>query len=490
MRLEGFCGPSYQSQSPNVDLEDAFDLMCETSESRGAKSPIALIQREGLEVFSTLGENSAPSLYTVNGRTFSAGSNLWEVTGGGAPINRGTLNGIPVTPTQIISNESQLLILSNGNLYVLFLANNGFVPVNMAQFNGGAVAQIASIDGYGIATLQNSHTWQQSNLEDFTTWGGLNIATISLFPDNITSMIADHRELWFFSAKRAIGYYNSGAGFPVFIPIQAAVIENGAGATFGTVQLDNSIFWIDQSERGGRVGRRLNGYSGARVTTHAVEFQWNTYPTIADAVAYSYENNGHAFWVVRFPSANNGSGITWVYDVATGYWHKRSFFDTVTGLRSAHRSTSHTFNFGRHLVGDWASGNVYHMDASLLTDFGHPISRQRTTAEISKGDQQLYFRRIYFDMDVGNGPEPPLLDGNGQPRPPQVMLEWTDVGKFPGSNTYNLTCGAAGESKARPQKWQLGRARRRAFRVTVTDPVPVRFADAHIEVTPSMAGRP
>lgn len=488
MRLPGFCGPSYQSQSPNVDPEDAIDFYCEAAESPGAKTPIALIQREGLVTFSQIPEANVPGEFTVNGRTFAAGSNLYEIKADGTVTNYGSLGAIPTGPTQIIANETGLLILNNGALFTFDLGTNTLAPVNMAQFNG-PVQQIGFSDGYGLATIQNSHTFQQSNLEDFTTWTGLNIATISYFPDNITSFVVDHREPWFFSGKKSIGYYNSGAGFPVFIPIQGAYIENGAGATWATVQLDNSVFWIDQDERGGRVGRRLNGYQGQRVTTHAVEYAWNQYSRVDDAVAYSYEIQGHAFWVIRFPSANNLLGVTWVYDVTTGFWHKRSFWNPVNGVRSAHRSTTHTFNFGKHLVGDWASGTIYSMDPNVYTDFGNLMRRERVTPQISKEGTWIYFREIYFDIDVGIGPVPPLTDGNGEPRPPQLILQWSDNGGKTWSNEYLLNCGLTGEYSARAVKWMLGRARRRVFRVIVTDPVPIRFADAYIKAEPAVTDR-
>lgn len=43
----GFCGPTYISQSPNVDDEDAMNCYCEQSESPGAKVPIALLHTPG-----------------------------------------------------------------------------------------------------------------------------------------------------------------------------------------------------------------------------------------------------------------------------------------------------------------------------------------------------------------------------------------------------------------------------------------------------------
>jgi hypothetical protein len=185
-------------------------------------------------------KSACRACFTVNGRGFAAASHFWELGLAGGPVNRGSLGSTPTGPTQIIANETQLLILNNGNLYVFTLATNVLTAVNMGQFNG-PVLQIDFADGYGLATLQNSHTFQQSNLEDFATWDGLNISTVSLFPDNLKSMICDHRELWLFSSKKTAVYYNAGAGFPVWIPIQGAFLEDGAAAAFATVRADNSF---------------------------------------------------------------------------------------------------------------------------------------------------------------------------------------------------------------------------------------------------------
>ncbi len=81
----------------------------------------------------------------------------------------------------------------------------------------------------------------------------------------------------------------------------------------------------------------------------------------------------------------------------------------------------------------------------------------------------------------------PLLDGNGQPRAPQVMLRWSDDAGKTWSNTYLLNCGKVGEFQARARKTQLGRARRRVWEVSGVDQIPWRIADAYVEATPSTA---
>lgn len=506
--IKAFCGGTYQDISSNIDAELAINLFCERSESEGAKTPIALILAPGKRLFAQLPESGIRSLFTVNGRTFCAGAKLWELLANGAKIDRGDLNGIPTRPTQMTANEGQLLALNNGRLFVLTLSSNAFAAVDMTQFNSKPVSQIGFADGFFIATIQDSHTFQVSQLEDGTIWSGLDISTISLFPDNITSMICDHREIWFYSGKKTAVYYNAGAGFPPFIPVQGAFMEFGAGATFGTVQADNSIFWIDLDERGQGVARKAVGYGNERVSNHAVEYAWSKYSTIADAIAYSYQEGGHTFVVWRFPTANT----TWVYDIATKFWHQRGFFNPVSGVYEADHSQCHTFNFNKHLVGDWASGNIYEQSTQIYQDNGGPLRWIRRSPTQSISNKRIYYSDLEIDVEPGLGAAPGLLqttlgwgaewgpawggriidglvDGDGNPRPAQIMLRYSNDACKTFSSTYILNCGFPGQYNARARKTQLGMARKRVWEISGTDPIPWRIANAYMMAQPEIEGR-
>ena len=475
-----FCGGSYQSVSPVIDNERAFNSFPERAEVPGESTQIAQIGVPGKKVFAQLEDEIAvPNTFTINGRTFAACSSLWELTSTG-PVNWGSLGSVPIRPTMLTANETQLVVLNNGSLFVFVLATNVLTPVDMAQFNG-PVSQIGFADGYIIATIQNSHTFQQSNLEDATTWGGLNIATLSYFPDNITSMICDHREIWFFSAKKTIGYYNAGAGFPVFIPIQGAFIENGCGATFATVQLDNSVLWLDQDERGFMVARRLNGYIGERISTHAVEQFWQSYGTTSDAVGWTYQLDGHSFWIIYFPTANK----TWGYDGSTQQWHERGSWVQETGTYIADRAMCHTLNFGVHLVGDPFSGTVYQLDPNIHTEAGNILRGFRRSPNLIDDNKWIYFEQIEFTPETGQTPDFPLVDGNGQPRPAQVILRWSNDAGRTWSNDYTLSLGFPGEFDKRVIKRMLGRGRKRVWELSWTDPVAIRIASAYLYGEPA-----
>jgi hypothetical protein len=483
--IPGFCGPTYQAISPNIDAELAINLFCEHSESGGAKSQIPLILAPGKKLFASLPEAGITSEFNINGRGFVAGAHLWELNANGTFTDRGPLGGAqPVRPCQMEANETQLLCLNNGNLYVLILATNVLTAVTMSQLQGGpnSVAQIGFADGFFFAWFLNTHTFQMSSLEDGTTWSGLDVATVSLFPDNFVSMKCDHREAWFFSAKKSAGYYNSGAGFPSYIPIQGAFAEFGAGAMAATVQADNTIAWIGQDERGGAVAYRLNGYANQRISTHAVEFAWQSYATIADARGFSYQEDGHTFWQIYFPTAN----ATWVYDFSTEFWHQRGAWNAVGGYYDADHAQCHMFIFGKHLVGDWASGNIYEQSTSIYTDNGGILRGLRRSPTANKDNKWIYFDEFELDIEAGLGPQPPLVDDNGNPRPPQVMLRWSNDGAKTWSSTFLLNCGFAGQTNARARKSMLGRARKRVWEIAVTDPIAWRIANAYVKASASL----
>ena len=105
------------------------------------------------------------------------------------------------------------------------------------------------------------------------------------------------------------------------------------------------------------------------------------------------------------------------------------------------------------------------------------------------------FKQLEIDAEVGLGVsaadiamwtavygKPPLIDGDGNARPAELMLRWSnDAGKT-WSNTYTLSLGNIGKYNKRVIKRMLGRGRKRVWEVSWTDPVPLRIADAYLEL--------
>lgn len=397
----GFVGPTYASQSPNADAQRCVNLYPEVIESQMGKGAMALYPTPGLSLFAKLPGGSVPGAFTINGRKFFiSGPQFFEVGDDGNVTARGAI-APQNTPVKIVSNGQQIFFVSGGLPYCFNLSKNVFQDVQpLAQPNP---IKAEFCDGYFIVLFANSQEFQISGLEDGTQWDATDVFEVSVFPDNVLSILVDHREVWLWGGKETQVYFDSGNALAPFSPIPGGFIEQGILAPDSPVRLDNSVFWLGGDERGGGIAWRAQGYTPARISNHAVEFVWSTYPTLKDVQGYAYQDQGHSFWVLRFPSANT----TWVYDVATGMWAERSYLE-ANGTWTAHRSMSHIFDGTRHLVGDWATGNVYQMSIAYLTDNGNPIPRMRRAPHISTEQEWIYHNQLQVDLEVGLAGVPAL----------------------------------------------------------------------------------
>lgn len=489
----GFVGPSYTSQSLNADAQRCVNWYPEAIESGQGKSAMALYPTPGLAQFAEI----VPGTPTggvrggiaINGRAFFVAGNLFaEINSAGQliPGNSGAVanDGLPVS---MAASPTQILIASGGVPYVYDLNANTLTSI-AAQLPGITVSMVGFCDGFFLALQANSQEFFVSATESAVIWNLTNFGNVSVFPDNVLTMLVDHREIWLWGASKSVVYYDSGNALFPFDVVPGAFIEQGIAAPGSAVRLDNSVFWLGTDDRGAGIGWRAQGYSPARISNHAVEAAWASYPTIADAVGYSYQDQGHSFWVLYFPSANK----TWVYDVSTQMWHERSFRASGSSIDTAHRSRCHVYAFGKHLVGDWGSGNVYQMAIpqasgsgwSFVTDFGNSIQRVRRAPHVSVEQQWTFHHEMQVDVEAGLGPQPPLLDGAGNPRDPQLILRWSDDGGKTWSNERVMNCGQAGAFKTRAIARRLGRSRDRIYEVVATDPIPWRIVDAYLQATP------
>jgi hypothetical protein len=321
----------------------------------------------------------------------------------------------------------------------------------------------------------------------------LAIKTINTFADNVIGMIADHRFLWLFGAKQTEVDYDAGSfPFPL-VAMPSGFIEQGCGAPNAVSELDNAIFLIGQrNDQGQAIAYRTSGFSFQRISTHAVETAWQQYGKISDAVSFTYQENGHSFWVVTFPTAQ----ASWGYDAATGLWHKRGFWNEQLGAYQATLPICHTFNFGKHLVGDRTSGKTYQMSSPMqagggwnfVTDNGVLIRRLRRAPHINIEHQWQRYSTLEIYLETGLGPEPPFRDGAGNARGPQLFLRCSRDGAHTWSAERIADCGRAGQYSQRAVFRRLGRARDIVFEVSCSDPVPWRFIDAY--VNPKMQPSP
>ena len=499
-------GSSYVVRSVNAADNRMVNLYPEVI-PEGGKEPAYLQRCPGMRLYTTVGSGPIRGLWSVEGVLYVAsGSELYKVD---AALNITKLGDITGTgPVSMADNGLQLFVACNPDGYIYNFTTNVFAQITDPDFLGAV--NVGYLDGYFVFNEPNSQRVWITALLDGLSVDPLDFASAEGSPDGLVSLIIDHREAWLFGTNSTEVWYNSGnPDFPLE-RIQGAYNEIGCVAPYSVAKLDNSVFWLGADARGQGVVYRANGYQGVRVSTHAVEYAIQQYDNMSDAIAYTYQQDGHAFYVLIFPSADT----TWVFDVATGAWHERAAF--VNGMFKRHRSNCHARFNGRPIVGDFENGRLYEFDLEYFRDNDQLQKWLRRWRALPTGQNNLT-RTIHYqlqlDCQTGVGG---LYDDDGflaQQAPglilqedigrlgletaysnsvenPQVMLRWSDDGGHTWSNERWESLGPIGATQTRVIWRRLGatlKSRDRVYELSAADPMVTAIMGAELRIAGTSA---
>lgn len=466
-----FVGPSYSARVKNLDAQQCINLYPEMG-GQNSKTVASLIGTPGLALWATLAGGCVRGMlkFSATLSLIVVGVNVWRVSSNASPTLIGTIP-IGTTPVSMATNGTDNVMLVTGpEGYIVGVEAATLTKITDASFQGADVVYF--LDGYYVFNKPGTGQFQITALYN-TTIDPLDFATAEGSPDKLVTLIVDHRELWLLGENSTEVFFNSGnVDFP-FERIQGAFIEQGCAAKFSAAKMDNSVFWLSSDDRGQGMVMRAVGYQPQRVSDHALEYAIGQMARIDDAVAYTYQQEGHSFYVLSFPTASQ----TWVFDASTNMWHQRAWRNPVDNSLNRHRSNCQMSFAGENLVGDWESGNVYRLDLDVFTDNGAPIPRIRACPHLSDPDYRWqFFDSLQVDMQTGVG----LSTGQGSN--PQAMLQWSTDGGYSWSNELWAAIGKIGERRTRVKWRRLGRSRDRVFKVTITDPVRVAIVGASVAV--------
>ena len=467
-------GSAYVARSVNAADNRMVNLFPEIV-PEGGKEPAFLNRAPGLRQVVTVGDGPIRGLWAFGGNMYVVSKNeLYKVDANYTVTLLGTVWGSP-GPVSMADNGTQLFIACNGPGFIYNANTNVFAQITDSDYLGAVT--VSYIDGYFVFNEPNSQKIWVTALLDGTSVDPLDFASAEGAPDNIVGVIADHRELWVFGDNSVEVWYNSGnVDFP-FTRIQGAFNELGCAAAFSIAKMDNGLFWLGKDARGQGIVYRANGYTGQRISTHAVEWQIQQYGDLSDAIGYTYQQDGHSFYVLIFPTA----GAMWVYDVSTQAWHERAGFSNGNFVR--HRSNCQVFFNNEVLVGDYQNGKIYAFDLDVYADDGQPQKWLRSWRALPTGQNNLKrtaHHSLQLDIESGVG----IVTGQGSD--PQVMLRWSDDGGHTWSNEHWEKIGKIGEYGRRAIWRRLGmtmKLRDRVYEVSATDPVKTVILGAELMVS-------
>ena len=398
-------------------------------------------------------------LYMVAGTTLYSVSNTWVLT---------PLGTIPFATTPVsMTDNGQTMVLVDGSSSGWTYSNAGFAPITDSSFYGSR--RVDYMDTFLLFARPNSQTWYCS-LSNETSFDPLYLANKTGYADNLQTIIVCARQVWLLGEVTTEVWYDAGTPDFPFAAVPGGFVPHGCIAPYSAATQDINVFWLSHDLQGRAIVLQGQGYSAMRISTHAIENEISGYSTIADAIGFCYQQEGHVFYVLQFPSADK----TWVYDLSTRLWHERMWLDG-NGVEHRWRPNCAAYCYETNVVGDWQTGALYSLDMNNYTDNGQPIRRIRSFPHLVDGLKRIVYNRFVADMETGTYPSATVS--------PTVSLRWSDTRGATWKQPITRSLGQEGQPQKVVQFRRLGMARDRVFELSWSAATATALNGAAIDLT-------
>ncbi len=368
------------------------------------------------------------------------GGKLWSISDGTATELASLSDGV----CYMASSGTELGIIADETYYLW----NGATLTTPSTGEVTTPRTIAHLRGYfvvGGADSERGDTFAVSNLNDGSTFDGLDFGTAESAPDDLTGIVADHSQLWFFGTRTVDIWYPSPGDLP-FAPNIGAFLQQGCANGRTISQLDNSIFWVTPQD----AVMRSAGGSPEVISTPEIEEQ------IAGSTVeggLSFFDKGHLVYAIQ---RENDTALC--YDVRTRLWHERA---RGALARDQWSGTTSAMAGNEQYLGT-QNGKIAQLDPSIYTDDGEVLALEITTQPVTNGGNPFSVAQVYTQFASGRV---------GLSYTPKVLLQTSRDGKNWTSGRYRDL--AAQGQYMRSARWNgLGNFPDAAWmRLRITDPI-------------------
>lgn len=378
------------------------------------------------------------------------------------------------------SGASANITVASGSVTAVTLVNAGvgYVPGNIlsAALPGGVdfAYTVATTGGAGFSYSVDTIGGQAFDPIDFATKAG--------YPDPIVTLIVMNLYIWLIGTQTTEIWFNAGAADFPFQIFPGVFIEHGCAAKYSIAKQDLSIYWLSQDRQGHCIVLKGNNFAAHRISTFAIENEISKYETISDARGFTYQQDGHVFYILTFPTADK----TWVWDESSQLWHERASLlfvqeNSFTVDGNLHRAIYNSCGFcgGLVYVGD-DLGNLWELDPNNYLEGETPITRIRSFPHLVNNQKRITYNQFIIDMECGT--ETVDTSANSA-NPPLVNLRWSDDRGKTYGNYVSQSLGAVGQFLTSIQWGRLGLARDRVFEISWSVPQKTALNGAWIETT-------
>lgn len=411
-----------------------------------------------------------PGTSIATGTISAAGSAYTNGTYSTQPLTGGTGTGATANITVSGNAVTSVVIVNPGVGYAASDVLSAAIP------GGSAFTYtVSTISGKGFLFTIETIGGQAFDPLDFAAKTG--------YPDPIVTLIVMDLYIWLIGTQTCEIWFNAGAADFPFQIFPGVFIEHGCAAQYSVARQDLSIYWLSKDKQGECIVLKGNNFAAHRISTHAIEHEFSTYATISDAIGFTYQQEGHVFYVLTFPSADK----TWVWDETSQLWHQRASLQFVQGSSLIVDGNLHKVIYnscsvcgGYVYVGDYL-GNQYRLNLDAFTENGVEITRIRSFPHLVDNQKRVIYKQFIADMECGTDDPIVTGDGSSSANPPVVNLRWSDDRGKTYGNYVSQSLGALGEYLASMQWQRLGYARDRVFELSWSVPTKTALNGAWVE---------
>lgn len=501
---------AYTARSIIANAQRAVNVYPEKNPADSV-SPFTHYNCPGLTPLSAALSAPARGLYWANNDSlyYVAGPTLYNVSAAWVLTPLGSLT----TPTGIVSmadnGTSLVLVDGSSNGYEVNLTTNAFTAISEMN-NSPSPPQVYAFYGANrVDMLDGFMVFNQPGTRNFyctynneIVFDSTYFAAKNGYSDNLVSILVTRREIWLIGERTAELWFDAGGSTFPFQIMPGPFVQHGCSAVASVAQVNGALFWLSQDQAGQNIIVRGEGYQVKEISTRAIEAELATYPTTADAQGFCFQQDGHTFYQLNFPTADT----SWRWDESTELWHQPLWTDP-NGQEHRHRAACAAFAYGVNVCADWQTGQLYKLDPSNYTDNGAPMYFRRGFPHLMKDGRRVIYAGFGLDIQAATSPNTmtqpgpfSLLSGGGNittglggaifsgPAPidnaPRVNLRWSDDRGATYSQPVPQSLGATGRYLTYPKWNRLGMARDRVFEVYGVIPGKLAINGAFLDPEP------
>jgi len=460
---------AFRSNPAAYSFAGSARLLNAYAEKQGddAKTPLAVLPCPGMVLFSSVTDtpgrgllfcDDLQCLYSVHS------SGVFKVTSAGVATRIGIMPGTDqIQFSRNQASPAQISMHSDQGEY--YIEADIVKKVSDLDVTSETIVSQDNAKGYTIY-LSETGKFLFSGINQCQTVDSLDFATAEQAADGGTRVFANGSDVFFFGTQTIEPWRVTGDLNLPFQLIGGAVQSRGMIAPLGVVASDNTLMFPGEDNQ----FYRISGYAPQKISTHAQDRLLEAETNREGVTGFPFYYQGHAF--------STWTGTSWSvgYDAATQVWHDRQSY----GLANW-RALNGQRAWGKTIVQDSQSGNLYYFDKDTFTEGDNPMIWGVDTAVLHAFPNGGIVDALYIDVATGYG----ALDTAAQGYDPYLMLSWSvDGGKsFKGNRMLRI--GKSAE-KVRIRTNRLGRFGPLGiiFRLRISDPVVRSLLEMSASVRP------